>query len=40
MYTYVGGRIYTVICRDMGASRVSNVGVYEMAIIGSITGTH
>jgi hypothetical protein len=35
MYTYVEGRIYRVIYRDVGASRIA----YKMALIGSITGT-
>jgi hypothetical protein len=39
MYTYVGGRIYRVIYRDVRASSVSNKCVYEIALIGSITGT-
>jgi len=40
MHTYVGGRIYRVKCRDVGAFRVSNNGVYEMALIGSNTSKH
>jgi len=40
MYTYVVGRLYWVICRDVGASRVSNKRIYEMPLIGSNTGKH
>ena len=40
MYTYVVGRIYRVICRDVGASGVSNKNINDMALNGSNTGTH
>jgi hypothetical protein len=40
MYTHVWGRVYRVKYRDVGTSSVSNNGVYDTALIGSIIGTH